>query len=214
MVVQTDISLELQKLREIAHTLHLPNADKLNWTLIQLSSSDSASTQKRFNKLVEDKREEDRECFGPICECPDVIELVENFCCMHLGVNLRKAFFDGVKKITADHPICDVIVHEFCKLLGKHGGRHGALEYAHGAVAFPDYLELMSTTCSSSEVLYYRQCMETRLYRQVGSRYFVSAANAGKILSFEKQQSVFLNTSERIRETNWNKVYLKNYMIL
>ena len=88
-----DISQELKNLREVAHTLQLPNADKINWTLIQSPSSDSASTQKRFNKLVQEKREEDRERFGLICGCPDVIELVENFCCMRLGVNLRKAFF-------------------------------------------------------------------------------------------------------------------------
>ncbi len=52
-----DLSLELQKLRDVARALCLPNADKINWTLIQSSSSDSASTQKRFNKLVEEKRE-------------------------------------------------------------------------------------------------------------------------------------------------------------
>ena len=75
---------------------------------------------------------------------------------MHLGVNLRKAFFDGVKASTADnHSNCDVLV---CKLHGKNGGRHGAPEYAHGAVAFPDFLELMSHTCNSSEALYYEQC--------------------------------------------------------
>ena len=50
-----DISQELKNLREVAHTLQLPNADKINWTLIQSSSSDSASTQKRFNKLVQEK---------------------------------------------------------------------------------------------------------------------------------------------------------------
>jgi len=47
-----DTSQELQKLREIAHALQLPNADKINWTLIQSSSSDSASTPKRFNKKI------------------------------------------------------------------------------------------------------------------------------------------------------------------
>lgn len=41
-----DISHELQRLKEVAHALHLPNADKINWTLIQSSTSDSASTQK------------------------------------------------------------------------------------------------------------------------------------------------------------------------
>ena len=51
-----DISRELQMLRDVAHALNMPNADKLNWTLIVSSSSDSASTQKRFNKLVEQQR--------------------------------------------------------------------------------------------------------------------------------------------------------------
>ena len=46
---------------------------------------------------------------------------------MHLGVNLRKAFFDGIKASTADSsPVSDTIVHEFCKLFGEHGGKHGA----------------------------------------------------------------------------------------
>ena len=49
--MEADISEELQKLREIAHTLQLLNADKINWTLKQSLSSDSASTQKSFNKL-------------------------------------------------------------------------------------------------------------------------------------------------------------------
>ena len=37
-----DVSKELTKLREMAHSLGLPNADAINW------SSDSAATQKRF----------------------------------------------------------------------------------------------------------------------------------------------------------------------
>ena len=50
-----DISRELKKLRETAHALKLPNGSKINWTLIVSSSSDSASTQKRFNKLLMNK---------------------------------------------------------------------------------------------------------------------------------------------------------------
>ena len=90
-----DISQELQKLRDTAHALRLPNADKINWTLIASSSSDSASTQKRFNKLLEQERTKDEEKFGDVC--PEGFELVENFCSMHLGVNLRKAFLDGIR---------------------------------------------------------------------------------------------------------------------
>ena len=54
-----DISQELEMLRDLAHALNMPNANKLNWTLIVSSSSDSASTQKRFNRLLELQGEED-----------------------------------------------------------------------------------------------------------------------------------------------------------
>ena len=80
-----DISHELNKLRNIAHALNLPNADKINWTLIMSSSSDSASTHRRFNKMDEEKREEDKELYGQAGECPNLTELVENLlyapCC-------------------------------------------------------------------------------------------------------------------------------------
>ena len=82
-----DISNELQKLHEIAHALNLPDADKINWTLIVSSTSDSASTRKRFNKLLLDKREEDEIQFGPACQNA---EILENFCYVHLGVNLHR----------------------------------------------------------------------------------------------------------------------------
>ena len=96
-----DTSHELQKLRDIANKLELPNASKINWTLVVSSSSDSASTQKRFNKLVEEKRE-DRKRFGPSGESPDFAALVEKFCCMHLGLNLRKAFYSTAESGTTD----------------------------------------------------------------------------------------------------------------
>ena len=198
----TDISGELQKLRDIAQKLQLPNAMKINWTLIQLSTSDSAATQKRFNKLIEEKRE-DEERFGSLSnstDFPDVIELVENLCCMHLGINLRKAFLEGIKEVSSsveDNPVSDVLVHEFCKLLSQHGTKHGAPEYAHGSVAFPDFLELMS--CSSSDDaahLYYTNCLKIKLDRQVGSRYFVTAFNAGKIVFLRKAAIQFLGKTK------------------
>ena len=84
-----DVSRELQKLRDMAHALRMPNADKINWTLIVSLSSDSASTQKRFNKLLEEQRKKD-ERFGAMY--PDAIELVENFCSMHLVSTFIKHF--------------------------------------------------------------------------------------------------------------------------
>ena len=48
-----EISLELSKLREIATAQNLHNPERINWTLFVSSTSDSASTQKQFNRLVE-----------------------------------------------------------------------------------------------------------------------------------------------------------------
>ena len=58
--ILNDVSTELQKLREVAHALRMPNADKINWTLI-VSPSDSASTQKRFNTVEKAEEEKQRE---------------------------------------------------------------------------------------------------------------------------------------------------------
>ena len=196
-----DISKELQKLREVAHALNLPDADKINWTLIVSSTSDSAATQKRFNKLLQGKREEDEKQFGPIGQ--NAVEIVENFCYMHLGVNLRKAFLKGAKNLTnsnssdtgstssrEQHQV-DTMVHEFCKLFGNHG----VPEYGCGTLAFPDFLELKLRESSSSDheiVSYYQLCMEVLLERQVGSRYFVTACNAGKVLFLKEAALEFL----------------------
>lgn len=73
---------ELCSLRKAAQLLNLPNADKFNWTLFSSSSADSASTQKRFNTLLELRKEEDLKQYGS--SGPVEIELVENFCAMHL----------------------------------------------------------------------------------------------------------------------------------
>lgn len=169
-----DLSQELQRLRETAHALKMPNADKINWTLIVSSSSDSASTQKRFNKLVQEQRDNDERRFGAVC--PEAIELVENFCCMHLGVNLRKAFLEGVKSVTStmnssdssqqrEYHSTDVLVHEYCKLLGKNG----VPEYGLGTLAFPDFLE-ESCISGSEKASYYQLCSKVMLDRQVGSQ--------------------------------------------
>ena len=45
-----DISREFEKLRFAASMLGLPNPNSINWTLIVLSTTDSAATQKRMNR--------------------------------------------------------------------------------------------------------------------------------------------------------------------
>ena len=88
-----DISKEFEKLRITAQALGLSNANSINWTLIKSATSDSASTQKKMNKLIKRRRQEDEDKYGnSIAISSDVIDLIQNFCSMHLGVNLRKLF--------------------------------------------------------------------------------------------------------------------------
>ena len=199
-----NISRELAKLRDIGHALNLHNPERVNWTLFRSSTSDSAASQKRFNRLLEQRREQDEERFGPV-SC-DAIELVENLCAMHLGSNLRKAFLDGMKTVISknndasvessaqhrEHDRTDTFVHEFCKLFGTHG----VPEYGCGRM-FADYiaLKLNEVDCHSEESKYYQSCTEVLLERQVGNRYFVSASNAAKILFLSKAAVEFLKYS-------------------
>lgn len=144
-------------------------------------------------------RETDEQKFGP--PTLETIDLIQNFCCMHLGINLRKAFLCGMKlwldghgHCTGDshreyHPV-DTLVHEFCKLFGKSG----VPEYGCGSLAFPDFLAVMLRDPSLSEdtSTYFQACATVKLDRQVGSRYFVTAANAGKIILLKDAAIQFL----------------------
>lgn len=175
-----DISREFERLRHAATVLGLPNPNSINWTLVVSSTSDSAATQKRINKLIEECRENDEQRFG--AATTETIDIVETFCSMHLGINLRKAFLNGLVNFDDDnerryHRV-DTLVHEFCKLFGKSG----VPEYCSGVVSFPEFLEVKVSSTAGEQQTYYRNCSKVRLHRQVGSRYFVSAANACKIL--------------------------------
>ena len=120
-----DITNELEQLRNIAHALKLSNADSINWTMTVSSTSDSASSQKRLNKLIKECKDADEKRYGKANI--QTVSLIEGFCSMHLGVNLRKAFLSGIVKdsslVTSNdrehHPV-DTLVHEFCKLFGKY----------------------------------------------------------------------------------------------
>lgn len=204
----TDMSREIEKLRDIAHVLKIPNADKINWTLVSASTSDSASTQKKFNHLLQKKREEDERIFG--AADGDAVDIIENFCAMHLGVNLRKAFLDGLKTIKSscssaqpserrEYHQTDTLVHEFCKLFG----RHGVPEYGCGASTFLDFLNLMlNEHRSPDQAEYYTLCSKISLDRQIGSKCFVTAHNAGKILFLVSAACDFLEYSGKSTDGN------------
>ena len=154
--VINDISKELQKLRKVAVALNLPNANSINWTLFASSSSDSAVSQKKLNKLIKQHKEEDKIQFGE--DYSQGVDLVETFCAMHLGCNLRKAFLDGTKydkQIDAscrEYHSVDTLVHEFYKLFGCNG----VPEYGCGILAFPDFLSIMQKDLNDDS--YYHLC--------------------------------------------------------
>ncbi len=201
-----DVSRELSKLREMARALCLPNADAINWSLVSSSTSDSAATQKRFNKLMEELKKADIEKFGQTSP-DDALDILENFCAMHLGVNLRKAFLSATHALEEEsgnareyHP-GDVLVHECCKLIGKCG----TPEYGCGVLNFPDFIDIMIADSSMIEDVsaYYSSCTQISLERQVGSRYFVTASNASKLF-FLKDAAI--NFLEFTGKSNGNRL--------
>ena len=118
--------------------------------------------------------------------------------CMHLGVNLRKAFLDGTSEQDERYHRVDTFVHEFCKLFSRTGGP----KYACGVLLFPDVLELKSSTMEGEEQAYYLECLKVNFHRQVGSRYFVTAANATKILFLKNAAIEFLKFTGKNRSGN------------
>lgn len=128
------------------------------------------------------------------------VDLIESFCSMHLSINLRKAFLNGIASSTSNgtsneryHSV-DTLVHEFCKLFGTSG----VPEYGCGT-SFADFLKIMSTDPSLTEedLVYYQSCSKISLDRQVGSRYFVSAANAVKIIFLKEADVWFFRYTDR-----------------
>lgn len=178
--------------------MKLPNADCINWTMLVSSSSDSASTQKKLNKLIEEHRARDEKRFG--AATLETAKIIENFCSMHLVVNLQKAFLSSMVNDSSTsaereyHPV-DTFVHEFAKLFGKHG----TPEYGLGSISFPDFLALMCTDANVNKQshLYYKCCATVTLERQIGSQYFVTAANAAKIIFLKEAAMEYLKYNNK-----------------
>ena len=111
----------------------------------------------------------------------DAEKVLKLFCGMHLGVNLQDA---QVKALSGSPPSVDSIVHSACKLLGHLATNP---EYGRGVQAFPEYIKALleeaeavgDTDSDDAQVL--KAALGVRMERQVGSRYFVTARNAGRI---------------------------------
>ena len=96
----------------------------------------------------------------------------------------------------------DTLVPKFCKLFG----RYGVPEYGCG-ISFNDFLLIKATDSDLDENVkkYYHDCSIIRLERQVGSRYFVIAANAMKIVFLRDAAIEFLSYTGREKGTKLEK---------
>ena len=155
--------------------------------------------------MIKECREADEKRFGkPTIQ---TVDLIQSFCPMHLAVNLRKAFMSGIISDVSvhalnereHHPI-DTLVHEFCKLFGKYG----TPEYGCRVTTFSDFLVIMSSDSNANEEhsTYYQLCSSITLDRQVGNRYFVTAANAAKIVFLRDAAVEFLKYTGKDKKGN------------
>ncbi len=71
--------------------LGIKGAEAIGWRLIGSLMSDQASTQKAFNRLVKERAELEVQERGSLDPNESGRPILETFCGMHLGVNLRTA---------------------------------------------------------------------------------------------------------------------------
>ena len=169
--------------------------------------SDSASTQKLFNRLLQQKIDEENEKndIENDSENGNAMHILQMFCGMHLGVNLREAQVSAVKKnVASDSVGIDKIVHTMCKLIG-HLGSHP--EYGVGVRSFPEFLQALLEEANAiddeaEETEEIKAALGVKLQRQVGSRYFVTARNAGRLFYLTKLIEKFLQQAKLLKTLN------------
>lgn len=187
-----ELDVVLRSIRERAQVLQLPGAESIGWSLVQSSMSDQASTQKFFNKLVEEKVQEERAQLGEIRQ-GEGKQVLEVFCGMHLGVNLRSAQIKGFTDyLNGESSGVDTVVHSTCKLLIDEST----------AIGDSDSEEVTSLTSA----------LGVRMERQVGSRYFVTARNAGRIFYLRPLAIRYLEQTSETKELNGLEKDVLHYM--
>lgn len=80
-----------RSIREVGRELGISDVEKVGWSRVQSLMSDQASTQKAFNALVEERRESETPANATSSETSteEGKKVLEAFCGMHLGVNMR-----------------------------------------------------------------------------------------------------------------------------
>ena len=168
---------------------------RIGWNLITAVMSDQASSQKAKAKMQEERGGDDSEGAG----------LNEAYRGMQVGVNLRAAEVRGLNRFISENNRnsvgVDLIVHSTCKLLGHLGTNP---EYGRGVIGFPEFLKaaLEDATTASMESEWLDNMRVAMLERQVGSRYFVTSRNAGRILFLAPHAAKYIHSLEKTKELN------------
>ena len=92
----------------------------------------------------------------------------------------------------------DLFVHELAKLFGHLG----TPEYCHGSSTFRVFLEHKVRESNGDDKEYYLSAQKVVLEHQVGSRYYVTSCNAGRLYFLCKALIEFLKEKELIKALN------------
>ena len=105
---------------------------------------------------------------------------------MHLGTNIRTAQVAGIQQYNdegkQERYEGDSFVHAAARLIGHHG----VPEYGQGG----------------KFKIFYKEAMGIELARQVGSRYYVTAYNAGRLFYLAPAITQFLNEQKMMKSLN------------
>lgn len=105
---------------------------------------------------------------------------------------------DHEESVTCLNRDIDLFVHELVKLFGHLG----TPEYCHRSSTFRVFLELKARESSRDDKEYYLSAQKVILERQVGSRYYVTSCNAGRLYFLSKALIEFLKEEELIKALN------------
>lgn len=178
------IQTEMEAVKQIGEELGYCTTG-LTLAKVQSSTSDGAATQSKLNRLLQEEKDEG--------------ELVDNKCAMHLGANIRTAQVAGIQQYNdegkQERYEGDSFVHAAAKLIGQYG----VPEYGQGG-KFKIFL--MSKLKENNELDYYKEAVGIELARQVGSRYYVTAYNAGRLFYLAPAIIQFLHEQKVMKSLN------------
>ena len=92
----------------------------------------------------------------------------------------------------------DLFVHELAKLFGHLGSP----EYCHGGSTFRIFLAHKAQVSTGDEKEYYESAQKIVLECQVGSHYFVTSCNAGRLYFLHEAMVAFLKEQRLIKALN------------